>query len=70
MYRCCTMTKQIRPKQKAFIMGDDYSLFPQTEMRFEMTIPQDEPSWGFFASRRYPSNIHIRFTSTSIDEDA
>ena len=58
----------ILKKQDAFIIGEDYSMFPKNNMRFEMDYKTQEPSWAFFANKSNRTQIHIRFNSLALEQ--
>lgn len=56
-------------KQQAHVIGEDYGMFPDNDMRFEITNTPDEHSWGFFANKSNRTVCHIKFNLIGLVDD-
>jgi len=59
--------KNINKKRDAHIIGEDYGMFPDNNMKFEMNYSQTAESWAFFANRSNRTVCHIKFNSDELD---
>lgn len=61
--------KKILKQRDAFIIGEKYSMFPRSDIRFEMEYSDTADSWAFFANHSNRVKIHIRFNSDDLDQE-